>query len=60
MAVSEKNTRVQVTLRKQTMKKLEECADWQGLKKSQIIESAIVQYLESKGLYSEEERLMYL
>ncbi|WP_277291456.1 CopG family transcriptional regulator [Streptococcus orisratti] len=60
MAVSDKKKRIQVTLSKQTTKKLEECSDWQGLSKSQVIESAVIKYLEEKGFYKDEDRLLFL
>ncbi len=60
MAISVNRKRLQVTLGKQTFEKLERCSEWSGLSKSQIIESALIDYLAEKGFYDDEERVMFL
>lgn len=60
MAVSDGSKRFQVTLRKKTFEKLEQCSDWKSMSKSHIVEAALIDYLDKNGFYDDEERLLIL
>ncbi|MCO4549688.1 hypothetical protein Si088_01841 [Streptococcus infantarius subsp. infantarius] len=61
MVVSDDSKRFQVTLRKKTFEKLEQCSDWKSMSKSHIIEAALIDYLEKNGFYDDDEdRLLIL
>ena len=56
MVVSDDSKRFQVTLRKKTFEKLEQCSDWKSMSKSHIVEAALIDYLD-KNADKKEERI---
>ncbi|MCO4534216.1 hypothetical protein Si103_01925 [Streptococcus infantarius subsp. infantarius] len=55
MVVSDDSKRFQVTLRKKTFEKLEQCSDWKSMSKSHIVEAALIDYLDKNGFYDDEK-----